>query len=205
MKCENGWVRPLSALVGLLAFVVPSAHAEYIISFQQVGSDVVATGSGSFDLTALSSFAVGLGFAEVRANNGTVLLGPQSFKGTDNYHNASSPGSFGPGGVAVATVGTGPAVGVNVDSGPVISVPQFYISGTALDTSTATWTSQTFTTLGLTPGTYDYAWGTGIHADDLIVQIGPAATGVPLPPAACTGFLISGLAFAFRRKLICAA
>jgi hypothetical protein len=40
----------LAALLGLMAGV-PAAHASYIVTFNQVESDVVATGSGTLNLT----------------------------------------------------------------------------------------------------------------------------------------------------------
>ena len=56
--------------------------------------------------------------------------------------------------------------------------------------------------LGLTPGTYEWTWGTGMDADSFTLQIGPA--GVP-----DTGSTLSLLSFAslglvaLRRKLRC--
>ena len=58
--------------------------------------------------------------------------------------------------------------------GVVLFVPQGYISGTSL-ASTNTWANQSFASLGLTPGTYTWTWGSGAHADRFILQIGPAS------------------------------
>jgi hypothetical protein len=55
-------------------------------------------------------------------------------------------------------------------------------------------------TLGLTPGTYDWTWGTGNHADRFTVQIGPAATGVPLPKSAWAALASLPLVLAFTRR-----
>jgi hypothetical protein len=39
--------------------------------------------------------------------------------------------------------------------------------------------NQTFASIGLTPGTYTWTWGSGSNADSLTVQIGPAAVPEP--------------------------
>jgi hypothetical protein len=49
-----------AALLALGAVLAPSAQAAYVITFQQVGSDVVETGSGSLDLTDLDVGAFGI-------------------------------------------------------------------------------------------------------------------------------------------------
>jgi hypothetical protein len=66
---------------------------------------------------------------------------------------------------------------------PTLFVPTGYVSGTALS-ATDTYSGQTFVSLGLTPGTYTWTWGTGANADSFKVQIGPAATAVPEPSTA---------------------
>ena len=82
-----------------------------------------------------------------------------------------------------------------------IGLPVGYLSNDPLSSS-ATWTAATFASLGLTPGTYEWTWGTGMDADSFTLQIGPA--GVP-----DTGSTLSLLSFAslglvaLRRKLRC--
>ena len=79
-------------------------------------------------------------------------------------------------------------------------VPLGYVSGTPLS-ATDTYANQTFSSLGLTPGTYTTTWGTGAHADFLTVQVGPAA--VPEPSALVTaglGMLVCGGLACRRRK-----
>lgn len=57
-----------------------------------------------------------------------------------------------------------------------VFAPAGYVSGSAL-TSSATWTATSLASLGLTPGTYLWTWGTGPTADSFTVHIGIA------PPA----------------------
>ncbi len=65
-----------AALLALGAVSVPSAQAAYVITFQQVGSDVVETGSGSLDLADLRVGEFGIGReASVDPLQGRVLFG----------------------------------------------------------------------------------------------------------------------------------
>ena len=54
-------------------------------------------------------------------------------------------------------------------------VPAGYTSGSYL-TSSQTFNSQTFTSLGLVAGTYSYTWGTGSNAEILSVVVGGTAS-----------------------------
>ena len=61
----------------------------------------------------------------------------------------------------------------------VLIVPRGYVSGTFLSNS-ATWSGKTFATLGVTPGTYVWTWGTGAN-QNFTLQIktpGPASTAI---------------------------
>ena len=80
-------------------------------------------------------------------------------------------------------------------------MPQGYVSGASLS-STSTYNGATLLSLGVTPGTYTWTWGTGVDADSFTLQIGPAGvpdagSTLPLP-----GFASLGLV-ALRRKLRC--
>ena len=66
-------------------------------------------------------------------------------------------------------------------------VPQGYVSGAALSDS-MTYTGQTFSTLGVTPGTYVWTWGTGAN-QNFTLQI-PTA-GVPDSGSTLGLFLLS--------------
>jgi hypothetical protein len=62
-----------------------------------------------------------------------------------------------------------------------ITVSSDYISGSPVSDS-STYDNQALSSLGATPGTYIWTWGTGSHADSFTLQIGPAQT-VPEPGA----------------------
>jgi len=59
-----------------------------------------------------------------------------------------------------------------------LGVPLAYVSGSALSSSME-FANQTFASIGLRPGTYIWTWGQGRNADNLTVQIGPAAVSEP--------------------------
>jgi hypothetical protein len=162
----------------LLLIVSPSAQA-YTVTLQQVGSNVVATGSGAMDLTGLTGPfpGQGSGFGFIGPSSAIIETGPKGLTNFDSYGGFTGPMSFG-GGIAGAptNTGSGDLVGINNFShNNTIDVPQGYISGTALSSS-ATWNNATFASLEVTPGTYVWKWGDG--ADQNFTLVIPVA-GVP--------------------------
>jgi len=133
-----------------------SAQADYIVTLEQVGPNVVATGSGAFDLTGLSF--VGTFASGAAMNPSTSILAVAS--GTvDDYVTISGPSSFGTGGATVASSSSGDAVAISGPTGEFF-VPHGYISGQVLSDS-STYNNATFSSLGVTPGTYVWTWGPG--------------------------------------------
>ena len=80
-----------------------------------------------------------------------------------------------------------------------LALPQGYVSGSALSNS-MTFNSATFASLGLTPGTYVWSWGTGLPNQNFTLQIGAVPDG-----GAAISLLVSVcLAWpCLRRKLSC--
>jgi hypothetical protein len=67
-----------------------------------------------------------------------------------------------------------------------------------------TFNNATFATLGVTPGTYVWTWGTGLPNQNFTLIISQAGAGVPDGGSTVSllGFALLGLA-ALRRKLTC--
>ena len=165
-------------LIGLSAL---SARAGYVVDLTQQGSDVVATGSGPIDLTGLTFFSAdNFSGPELTPNGGDdpfnmdILTGPRG-QPFDIYTGLTGPASFGSGGGAGGDSASGDFVGMTASTD--LYVPDGYVSGSPLS-DTATYDSQTFSSLGATPGTYKWTWGTGPNQNFTLV-IGAAAVPEP--------------------------
>ena len=196
----------LSGIAVTSLFSVRPAQA-YTVTLQQVGSDVVATGSGAINLTGLT-FASGGLVANGSMGPSIALLVVADGTGLSQYTGFSGPSSFGPGTNFINdSSDSGDSVGIVGPAfflGPSIFLPAGYVSGTALSDS-STYNSATFASLGVTPGTYVWTWGTGLPNQNFTLQIGPVP-GPSVPDGGSTvsllGFGLLGFA-ALRRKLIC--
>jgi hypothetical protein len=193
----------LMFLVTASLFFLRPAQA-YTVTLEQVGSNVVANGSGAINLTGLGLFVPFAGQAEVNPSAGFIITGPASLVTGDTYVGflGVGPNVFGNGFSTLANSGSGDMVGLAFVGIPsILIVPSGYISGTALSDS-STYDNATFASLGVTPGTYVWSWGTGLPNQNFTLIIGGA--GVPdgsstVPPL---GFTLLGLA-ALRRRLGC--
>ncbi len=176
----------LGVTIGVMT--APRAQAAYIVTLEQVGSNVVATGSGTIDLSGLSYVETSAQVVEIVPtiafiNTGPTVPGePSQPDGLQDFYTGFTPGpeSFGPGFATPFSSSSGDLVGIEGNSAPTydqLLVPAGYVSGSALSSS-ATWDDATFATLGVTPGTYVWTWGDG---DSFRLNIGTAA--VPEPPS----------------------
>ena len=177
----------------------------YTVTLKQMGSNVVATGSGAINLTGLT-FASG-GFVATGSMGPSIAdLTVADGTGLSQYTGFSGPSSFGPGTTIInASSDSGDSVsiiGTAVFPGPGIFLPAGYVSGAALSGS-STYNSATFASLGVTPGRYTWTWGTGLPNQNFTLQIGPGP-GPRVPDAGSTVSLL-GCAFlglaVLRRKL----
>jgi hypothetical protein len=190
------------ALVSLLGLgMTQSARASFMATIDQVGPSVVGTGSGTFDLTALT-----LGINVTLGNGGVApAIGVFATNGGNAtaYSGVSGPTSFGVGGANfTANSASGNVVQI-WGGGQSLFVPQGYpLTGGNPLSGTFTFNNATFASLGLTPGTYEWTWGTGAHADSFTLQIGPAGVPDTGSTLSLLGFASLGLV-ALRRKLRC--
>jgi hypothetical protein len=203
MKYKSTYLASLVlSFLSLFEVICPSANATYIATLDEIGGNVVGTGSGSFDLTELTFEANVSDSAAAVIFPTIALLFLGSGGPLDIYSGISGPTNFGFGGFTPANSQTGNIVGVFGGAVSLLHLPQNYMSATPLGTSTGTWNSATFASLGLTPGTYVWTWGSGIHADSFTLQIGPT-NGVPETGSTIALMLGAvGTLIAFRQKLL---
>ena len=181
----------LGIVLGWLLSVRP-AEAGYTVTLQQVGPDIVATGSGAIDLTGL-----------IHAGYLTYGFGPGVLPGAADD---------GWGGVIAGRISTGPTIAGSVNSitwaqwtdefrerwrsgcqqwqrrhgrdrgglilkrdpiATAFSLFQGAMSPGTFLSNSATYRGKTFATLGVTPGTYVWTWGTGAN-QNFTLKILPA-------------------------------
>jgi hypothetical protein len=192
----------IPAMLIVSGLSAPSAQAGYVVTLTQVGSNVVASGSGTIDLTDLTFFLDNTGKAsQVFPHQGTIITG-LALPFVDLYQGLSGPFGFGGGDITFANSSSGDLVGVTggVAFGGVFGtlfLPHGYISDTPLADS-ATFNNATFSSLGVTPGTYVWTWGSGADADSFTLRIGTA----PPPPGVTVNTMPIGCQF-FTLVAVC--
>lgn len=143
---------------------------DFNVTISQVGSDVVWSGSGSFNLAALTSAGASTIGGGYQSNQAIWAIGPNvavdTYSGTITY-----PLTFGTTAVGV-TSNTGSTFGILPGgSGRLLYVPSGYVSNTNIS-GTSTYANTTIAGAGLTPGTYTWSWGSGGNASSLVMVIG---------------------------------
>jgi hypothetical protein len=179
-------VTTLAIVLAWLPSIRP-AQAGYIVTLQQVGPNVVATGSGAINLTGLTFQSDGVFSPEILPGAGVqagggILTGPTS-SSVDLYFEPRGPTSFGSGGATPASSGSGDMVGIfpiHLIFKRALIVPRGYVSGTFLSNS-ATYSGKTFATLGVTPGTYVWTWGIARNQNFTLQILAANPTPTPTP------------------------
>ena len=166
----------------------------------------MATGSGSINFDALALFGDEIDPSLISASDGALIIGPTTPTDDAYYSGVTGPAiAFGTGGEFFADGGGGAIVGLGTfdeTSGGVVAVPQDYVSGAPLGTSTATFANATIKSLGLTPGAYVWSWGSGPTMDTFTLDVGVGAGAVPEPATWAMMLLgLAGLALARIRRL----
>lgn len=162
----------------------------FTINIYESGSNVVMTASGSLninDLTFVNNSNLGGG--GIGINTATFIMG--ALGSFDTYSGITTfPSSFGTGSGAGSSSSSGDIIGVIIDMIPpyFLAVPSGYTSGTQIS-SIQTFNNQSFSSLGLTPGTYTYTWGSGANADTINVVVGgtPPVTTTTTTTSGATG------------------
>jgi len=164
-------------------FLPSGANAVYTVYLYESGDSVLASGSGTINLTGLTQVNLGpIPFVRLADPRNSVLnIGGGG--NVDTYRTTSGPSNFGGGGLINATSGTGDSVGIDILQVPqVIAVPGGYVSGSPL-TSQSIFQGRTLAGMGATIGPpYTYTWGAGGNADSFILIVG-SAPPPPIPAA----------------------
>lgn len=184
--------RVISLVVVVVAFSATKSRADFTITIVQSGTSVIATGTGTLNLNALTADGSGTAVTGIRPNNAAISLGgPPIVDWQADFYtgNITGPSAMGPGGFRQADHATGNNVLLNFPNQR-LDVESGYQSGDPLN-GTATWDNTTISGLGLTPGKYTWSWGVmeGGTLDTFNVEI---PNTVPAPSS--MGLLISGTA-----------
>lgn len=178
----------------LLLLSATESKGALVMNILESNGDVIAsTSGGSLDLSSLVLFRTSNGGGVVHPAFDGFRIGAAGF---DLYTGGSWQGGIlGAGSYAFSTFDNGSSVGV---SGylPGVSVPEGYVSGSPIGPASSTWQSETFESLGLSPGTFFFSWGTGESSDSVTLKV------IPEPSATLLmGVGVIGLFF-FRRRII---
>jgi hypothetical protein len=182
--------RVVSCLIPCLVLCLSqNASAEVVVTISQVGADVVATGSGSFDTAALiNDTTIPNVTAFSQSKNPNLDIGStEDVLRYDDFTNFIPANQTGYGTDAIpinASSGTGDNFGfgefdlVSPPHPGLIVVPVGYVSGSALS-GTSTWDNATFASLGIEAGSYTWTWGNGPTADSFTINAVDSATPEP--------------------------
>ena len=158
--------------------------SSFVFTLQEQGGDVVGDGSGTINTSSLTSIGTDSAQAYIDAGHANVAVGPATTTVGSAFVGITGPTSAGTGSLLNATSGTGDEVAIDgFDSA--IFVPTGYISGAALSDS-ATWVGSSYSSLGLTPGIYEWTWGSGRTAGSVILNV------IPVPEPSQYGWLVFG-------------
>ncbi len=139
--------------------------------------------------TANLSFArIAADSAAIEPSLGFIATGPASFEPEDAYTGFTRPPTFGSGGQTSASSGSGDITTLSapITNLDLLGVPRGYVSGSALSGS-STYDNQTFSSLGVTPGTYVWTWSSGSFTLDI--------PGAAVPEPSSLGLLALPLGF----------
>lgn len=155
--------RSLAIAMAAATLTTAPAQAAYVINIAEVANTVVATGSGSLNVSSLTVNGVFNCGNGIGAAAGNLVIGATGL--CTIYNNGGNfltgPTNFGTGaGNTTPDAVTGPLAGIQFNFGnSILAAPQGYVSGTEIGTSTATWNNATFASLGLALGSYVWTFG----------------------------------------------
>lgn len=179
----------LAATVLTLGSLAGKAQGALTIVIRNSGSDLLATYSGSVNLTGLTLSTSGSATAAMGANDtvlfatvsGVGLISSNIYTGLTNFPTVPLATIF-----AAASANTGKAgFGIQTLSGGIgrVFAPDDYTSGSPIS-ATQTFSGQSVSSLGLKPGVYEWVW----NSDKVIVSIVPEPSSILLVGLGALGF-----------------
>lgn len=151
----------LLAVLALAASATP-ARAVFTFTLRETAGGVTVNGAGTINLAGLTSPGTVTSESTFFASTAYLFVGSPGT--SPRYPITSGPNAFGNSSINHPVPSSGDRVGVYGD-GRIITVPPGYVSNSALSNS-ATFSGQTFASLGFVPGTYTFTLANG---DSLIV------------------------------------
>lgn len=185
------FLRPL-ALVLALYYALPVAFGGVVIEIIERNGNVTVQGSGTLDTTILSSASDWTTGNGLNPSSGYLEVG--SFDTAWLLNGVSGPSSFGSGLYQSDPDRSGDRFGVVAEIAGLV-VPVDYVSGSEL-LGWANYAGETLGSLGITPGTYVWTWGSGANADTFTIN----ASAVPEPSSYAALLGLAGLGFASVRR-----
>ncbi len=167
----------IAVLAAGYLMMAAQSQASVLITALETGPNVDISGSGTLntnDMTFLGGPIATSSF--VNPVTGNIIVGiPGQI---EVYSTITGPATFGTLPVTTSDAEGGDLFGVLPDSSALV-VPAGYTSNDPLN-GVMSFFGATFASLGMTPGTYTWTWGSGANEDSLTLQIGPEAV-VPTP------------------------
>jgi hypothetical protein len=194
-------LKSIVAVFALICSASPMAGAADLnFTVQQVGADVVTSFTGFVNTTALTTSGNASGSGLFRGSffqgGSVIMFGPQN--SYTNYTGLNGSGALGSGGRTLADINTGTLSGIiSNGSSSYLLLPNSYVSGSSI-TGTSTYTGKTLSDLGMTVGTYNWTWGSGVNAGTAQLTI----SAVPEPSTYALAAIATGAmgVLARRRK-----
>jgi hypothetical protein len=197
----NDLIKATCCVFGLLITTALSAAAHAAVEMEMVAvdGDVLLTSTGTLNLSDTSDFSTA-GLKALSAIDAAGQFSPSAVTGSNiatevrvECGGVTGPTTLGSGdttwkadegsGKTVGIYGAGESLGAPGD-GLCLVVPKGYVSGAKLAGS-ARFINASLSSLGVTKGTYQWAWGEGATADSLTLHVGakppPIVAPIPVP------------------------
>jgi hypothetical protein len=180
---------------GLLALAALSiachSQAAIIVNVTELGGDVVFTGSGTANTQSLSLIRTAALGSFASPSQGDFSIGTNNAV-SDQYQVIETGPTFGSGGLIGATFSSGDKIGVGVQfSQKTLFLPANYVSGSQLNGS-ATFVGETFVSMGITTGSYQWEWGIDTPDYDTLTLNVVSPSSVP-EPSTLAVFALGGI------------